>query len=214
MTKWENFNKGIWKENQVLVAMLGLCSTLAITTSVENSLGMSIALMFVLVLANVIIAAIRKIVPNEIRIPIFIVVIATLVTLVEMLMAAYLPALSKSLGIWIPLIVVNCIILGRAEAYASKNTVLDSLIDAVGMAVGYSLVIIVISIIREFLGTGGITIWGNLQININDLFNRVEGNEFRFFTNFFMTPTSGFIVLGLLIGFANIINSRKKAVTK
>lgn len=213
MTKRENFLKGFWKENQILVSMLGLCAPLAITTSVENALGMSVALMFVLILSNVIIAAIRKIVPNEIRIPIFIVVIATLVTLVEMLMAAYLPALSKSLGIWIPLIVVNCIILGRAEAYASKNNVLDSLIDAIGIVIGYALVLILISVIREFLGTGGITIWGDLKFNLNDLFQRTEDNQFSFFTNFFMTPTSAYIVLGLLIGFANIIN-RKKAVTK
>ncbi|MGD9604540.1 MAG: electron transport complex subunit RsxE [Bacilli bacterium] len=213
MTKRENFLKGFWKENQILVSMLGLCAPLAITTSVENALGMSIALMFVLIMSNVIIAAIRKIVPNEIRIPIFIVVIATLVTLVEMLMAAYLPALSKSLGIWIPLIVVNCIILGRAEAFASKNNVLDSLIDAIGIVIGYSLVLILISVIREFLGTGGITIWGDLKFNLNDLFNRTSDNKFSFFTNFFMTPTSAYLVLGLLIGFANIIN-RKKAVTK
>ncbi|MDD3107510.1 MAG: electron transport complex subunit RsxE [Bacilli bacterium] len=217
MTKRENFFKGFWKENQILVSLLGLCAPLAITTAVENALGMSLALMFVLVMANVIVSAIRKIVPNEIRIPIFIVIIATLVTLVEMLMAAYLPALSKSLGIWIPLIVVNCIILGRAEAYASKNNVLDSLIDAVGIVIGYSFVIIVMSMIREFLGTGGLTIWGNLGFNINEIFNRPEGNEFKFFTNFFMTPTSAFIVLGFLIAFANIINNRKnnkKAVTK
>ncbi|MGD9887193.1 MAG: electron transport complex subunit RsxE [Bacilli bacterium] len=213
MTKRENFLKGFWKENQILVSMLGLCAPLAITTSVENALGMSVALMFVLILSNVIIAAIRKFVPNEIRIPIFIVVIATLVTLVEMLMAAYLPALSKSLGIWIPLIVVNCIILGRAEAYASKNNVLDSLIDAIGIVIGYALVLILISVIREFLGTGGITIWGDLKFNLNDLFQRTDDNQFSFFTNFFMTPTSAYIVLGLLIGFANIIN-RKKAVTK
>ena len=213
MTKRENFLKGFWKENQILVSMLGLCAPLAITTSVENALGMSVALMFVLILSNVIIAAIRKFVPNEIRIPIFIVVIATLVTLVEMLMAAYLPALSKSLGLWIPLIVVNCIILGRAEAYASKNNVLDSLIDAIGIVIGYALVLILISVIREFLGTGGITIWGDLKFNLNDLFQRTDDNQFSFFTNFFMTPTSAYIVLGLLIGFANIIN-RKKAVTK
>jgi electron transport complex protein RnfE len=211
MTKKENFLKGFWKENQILVTMLGLCAPMAITTKVENALGMSVALMFVLIMSNVIIAAIRKIVPDEIRIPIFIVVIATLVTLVDMLLAAYLPALSKSLGIWIPLIVVNCIILGRAEAFASKNTVLDSLIDAIGIVLGYSMVLILISIIREFLGTGGLTIWGNLGFNINDLFNRTADNRFTFFTSFFTTPPAAFILLGCIIGIANIIN-RKKAV--
>ncbi|HQC74516.1 MAG TPA: electron transport complex subunit RsxE [Bacilli bacterium] len=142
MTKRENFLKGFWKENQILVSLLGLCAPLAITTTVENALGMSAILMFVLILSNVIISAIRKIVPNQIRIPIFIVVIATLVTLAEMIMAAFLPSLSKSLGMWISLVVVNCIILGRAEAFASKNNILDSLIDAIGMVLGYALVLI------------------------------------------------------------------------
>lgn|SRR5690554_548922 len=203
MSKKQNLLKGMWAENPVLVSLLGLCSVLAVTNKVENAIGLGLGFTFVLILSNVIISLIRKIVPDEIRIPVYIVVVATLVTLVEMLMEAFVPALYSSLGIWISLIVVNCIILGRAEAFASKNNVVDSLLDAVGMSVGYTGVLIVISLIREFLGTGTITIWGELQLKI------AEG---KFFTDFFVNPPSAFIILGLLIGTATLINSKRKEV--
>jgi len=208
MTKIKNFTKGIMKENPILVSILGLCPTLAITTSVENALGMGVAILFVLTFSNLIISLIRNIVPNEIRIPIFIVVIATLVTLVDMLMAAFLPALHESLGIFIPLIVVNCIILGRAEAYASKNKPFDSVIDGIGMAVGYTLVLIVISFIREFLASGAVTIWGDLQLNLN------ADQSAQIFTSFFTSPAGAFIVLGLLLGTVATIRNQKKEVKK
>ena len=205
MTKRENLLKGMWRENPILVSLLGLCSVLAVTNSLENAIGLGLGFAFVIILSNIIISLIRKIVPNEIRIPIYIVVVATLVTLLEMLMNAFLPSLYSSLGIWIPLIVVNCIILGRAEAFASKNNVGDSFLDAVGMSVGYAGVLIVLSAIREFLGTGSITIWGDLQLKI------AEGN---FFTDFFLNPPSAFILLGILIGLATLINNKRNEVKK
>jgi electron transport complex protein RnfE len=156
MNQWQNFTKGILKENPVLVLMLGTCPTLATTTSAINGLGMGLAFTFVLALSNVIISAVRKMVPNIIRIPIFIVIIATFVTIVDMVMHAYVPDLYKALGIFIPLIVVNCIVLGRAEAFASKNNILSSLVDGLGMGVGFTLLLTVLGSIREILGAGSI----------------------------------------------------------
>jgi len=205
MTKKENLLKGFWNENPVLVSLLGLCSVLAVTDKVQNALGLALGFTFVIVLSNVIISLFRKIVPHEIRIPIYIVIVATLVTVVEMLMEAFVPTLYNSIGFWISLIVVNCIILGRAEAYASKNTVGSSFLDAVGMAVGYGGVIILISIIREFLGSGGITFWNDNTITI------VSGS---FFNSFFLSQPSAFILLGLVIGFATLINNKLKGVKK
>lgn len=205
MNRLYNLTKGIWKENPVLVSLLGLCSVLAVTNKLENAIGLGLGFTFVLILSNVIISLIRKIVPEEIRIPIYIVVVATLVTLVEMLMEAFAPALYNSLGIWISLIVVNCIILGRAEAFASKNNVLDSLYDAIGMSIGYSLAIIVVAIVREFLGTGTITLWGDIKLV------SLEG---KFFTDFFVNPSAAFIILGLFIGIATFFNTRKNEVKK
>ena len=156
MNQWQNFTKGILKENPVLVLVLGMCPTLATTTSAINGLGMGLAFTFVLALSNVIISAVRKMVPNIIRIPIFIVIIATFVTIVDMVMHAYVPDLYKALGIFIPLIVVNCIVLGRAEAFASKNNILSSLVDGLGMGVGFTLLLTVLGSIREILGAGSI----------------------------------------------------------
>ena len=204
MTKKENLLKGIWKENPLLVSLLGMCPSLGITTKLENALGMGIAVLFVLVMSNLIISLIKKIVPNEIRIAVYIVVIATLVTIVDMVMGAFLPELHASLGLFIPLIVVNCIILGRAEAFASKNGPLDSVLDGIGMALGYTLALSIVSIAREFLGTGAITVWGSLVITI------AEGH---FFTSFFTSSAGAFIVLGLtfgiITGLKNICASRK-----
>ena len=208
MTKSQNFLKGIWKENPILVSALGMCPTLAITTSLENALGMGAAVLFVLVLSNLIISLIRKIVPSQIRIPVYIVVIASLVTIVDMIMAAYLPGIHASLGIFIPLIVVNCIILGRAEAFASENKPIDSVLDAVGMAIGYTLVIAVISIIREVLGTGTITVWKEIALTIN------PDGKFDFFSSFFVSPAGSFIVIGLLFGIFGIINKKREEKKK
>lgn len=148
------FTKGILKENPVLRLMLGTCPTLAITTTAENGLGMGIAAMFVLVGSNLAISALRKVIPDKVRIPAFIAIIAGFVSIVQMLLQAYLPALNKSLGIYIPLIVVNCIILARAEMFASKNAVLPSLLDGLGMGVGFTSALILMGSIREIIGNG------------------------------------------------------------
>ena len=150
------FTKGLYKENPVFRLALGLCPTLAVTSSVENGIGMGIAATLVLVCSNFIISLVRNLVPKKIRIPIFIVVIATFVTIIEMLMQAYSPDLYKALGIFVPLIVVNCIILGRAEAFASKNGVFYSVIDGIGMGIGFTLSLVVISSIRELFGNGSL----------------------------------------------------------
>ncbi|MBR7150311.1 MAG: electron transport complex subunit E [Oscillospiraceae bacterium] len=153
-----NFKKqlkdGLITQNPVLVQLLGMCSTLAITTSISNGLGMGVAVLIILTLSNIIIAALRKYIPNEVRIACFIVVIAGFVTIVDLCLQAFVPAIAKSLGVFIPLIVVNCIILGRAEAFASKNGVLASAVDGICQGIGYTLVLIVMCAIRELLGAG------------------------------------------------------------
>ena len=154
MNRFENFKAGLIKDNPVFSLYLGICSTLAITTTVNNAIGMGAAVIMVLILSNVIISAIRKIVPDEIRIPVYIVIIATLVKIIQMLIEAYAPALNTSLGVFIPLIVVNCIILGRAEAFASKHGIADSALDGLGMGLGYTLAVVAMSFIREVLATG------------------------------------------------------------
>jgi electron transport complex protein RnfE len=154
MTFLNELTKGIIKENPIFVIVLGMCPTLAVSTSVNNAIGMGLAATFVLICSNIIISMIKNITPDKIRIPIYIVVIAAFVSIVDMAMAAYTPALSKSLGIFIPLIVVNCIILGRAEAFANKNNVISSLADGVGMGLGFTLSLVIVATIRELLGSG------------------------------------------------------------
>ncbi|MDD5019915.1 MAG: electron transport complex subunit E [Candidatus Omnitrophica bacterium] len=151
---WHEFTKGIFQENPIFFIVLGLCPTLAVSTSINNAVGMGLAATFVLVCSNVFIAAIRHFIPDKIRIPCYIVVIASFVVIVEMVMKAYAPALNRALGVYVPLIVVNCIILGRAEAFASKNPVLLSLADGLGMGLGFMLALLIISAIREVLGSG------------------------------------------------------------
>jgi electron transport complex protein RnfE len=150
----KELTKGIIKDNPIFILVLGMCPTLAVTTSVINALGMGFAATFVLLCSNIIISMIKNITPPKIRIPVYIVVIASFVSIVDMVMAAYLPDLHKSLGLFIPLIVVNCIILGRAEAFASKNNVIMSIADAIGMGLGFTLSLTVIGIVRELLGAG------------------------------------------------------------
>jgi electron transport complex protein RnfE len=187
--------------------MLGLCPTLAITYKVENALGMGLAVLFVLVMSNLIISLIRHFVPDEIRIPVFIVVIATFVSVVEMVMEAFVPNLFARMSLFISLIVVNCIILGRAEAFASKHNWLDSVLDAVGMALGFTMVLVFISLIREALGTGSITIWGDLAINFNP-------NNSPFFSSFYVSPPAAFIVLGLILAGSKAITAAKEVKSK
>ncbi|MCK4236936.1 MAG: electron transport complex subunit E, partial [Candidatus Krumholzibacteria bacterium] len=156
MRAWKEFIKGFWSENPIFRLALGLCPTLAVTTTAENGIGMGLASTFVLVCSNTVISSIRNFIPGKIRIPVFIVTIATFVTIVDLVMNGYFHALHKSLGLFIPLIVVNCIILGRAEAFASKNSVAISIIDGFGMGAGFTVALVIIGAIRELLGNGTI----------------------------------------------------------
>ena len=192
---FKEFLKGIIKENPTFVLVLGLCPTLAVSVSVINGIGMGIAATFVLLGSNVIISLIKNIIPDRIRIPCFIVVIATFVTINEMVMKAYSPVLDRALGIYVPLIVVNCIVLGQAEAYAQRETVLNSLFDGLGMGVGFTLALILISGIREFLGAG--TILGHTLF---------KGFEPAFVLGM---PSGALLVIGLLLGFFNVLKNRK-----
>jgi electron transport complex protein RnfE len=153
---WKDLNQGIIKENPVLRLMIGLCPVLAVSNNATNALGMSIAVAFVLICSNWVVALIRKITPDQIRIPIFIIVISTFVTISDYVMQAYYPVLYAALGVFVPLIVVNCIILGRAEAFAYKNPVLNSILDGVGMSLGFALALVSIGVIREILGAGAV----------------------------------------------------------
>jgi len=155
----KELTKGIFKENPVFIIVLGLCPVLGVSTQVSNAIGMSAGVLFVLLFSNIIISALRNIIPDSIHIPAYIVIIASLVTIIEMLMHAFAPAVYAALGVYLPLIVVNCIILGRAEAFASNNTVLDSALDAIGMAIGFALSLTLIALIREVLGAGTITLF-------------------------------------------------------
>ncbi len=166
MSKLQNFLKGIIKENPVLVLVLGTCPTLAITTSVLNALGMGVAATAVLLCSNMAISALRKVIPDTVRIPCYIVLIAGFVTMVEMVMHAFVPDLYEALGIFLSLIVVNCIILGRAEMYASKNGVIDSAIDALGMGVGFTFALFIMSSIREVFGNGT---WCGLKYPLREI---------------------------------------------
>ncbi|MBQ3942372.1 MAG: electron transport complex subunit E [Bacteroidales bacterium] len=159
MSKFGLITKGLLKENPTFVLVLGLCPTLATTTSAMNGLEMGLATMFVLILSNIVISLIAPVVPDKVHIPVYIVVIATFVTLLQLLMQAYVPDVYETLGLFIPLIVVNCIVLGRAEAFASKNSVGDSALDGIGIGIGFTLSLTVIGIVREILGSGSLFGW-------------------------------------------------------
>ena len=215
MNKKENFLKGFIKENPLFVLLLGTCPALAITTSLENALGMGIAFIFVLVMSNTIISLINsfkklKELIQPVRIAVYIVIIASLVTIVEMLMQAYLPDLYNSLGVFISLITVNCIVLGRAEAYASSNTVGDSVIDGISMGLGYTLALIIISLVRELLGNGTITIWGDLQLNLQGVFDFLHITTISFFTS----SAGAFMVLGIVLAIMQAIKNGKEEKVK
>ena len=156
MSNWKNFTNGFIKNNPTFVLVLGMCPTLGVTTSAFNGFGMGIATLFVLLMSNALISLLKNFIPDKVRIPAFIVVIATFVSIVDLLIQGFVPALGESLGLFIPLIVVNCIVLGRAEAFASKNTVFDSMLDGIGMGLGFTLSLTIIGAIREILGSGSI----------------------------------------------------------
>jgi Na+-translocating ferredoxin:NAD+ oxidoreductase subunit E len=194
MSQLQNFSKGFIKENPVFVLLLGMCPTLGVSSSAINGLGMGLATTFVLVMANLVVSLVKNQIPDKVRIPAFIVIIATFVTIVELVMQAYLPGLFKSLGLFIPLIVVNCIVLGRAEAFASKNNVVSSIVDGLGMGLGFSFALTLLGSIREILGSG-------------KLFNFTIFPEDYVMLLFVLAP-GAFIVLGYLIA---LINKVKKA---
>ena len=154
MNQWKNFNKGIFRENAVFVLFLGLCPTLGVTTTVINGVGMGLATTFVLLMSNIVVTLVKNFIPDKVRIPSFIVIIASFVTIVELLMQAYLPDLFDELGLFIPLIVVNCLVLGRAEAFASKNTFTSSVVDGMGMGLGFTMALFFLGGVREILGSG------------------------------------------------------------
>ena len=196
MNTLQNFSKGLIKENPVLVLVLGTCPTLATSTSVTNALGMGVAATVVLICSNVVISALRKIIPDKVRIPCYIVLIAGFVTMVQMLVKAFAPALDQSLGIYLPLIVVNCIILGRAEMFANKNKVFDSAGDAVGMGAGFTLALVLMATIREVFGNGSFM---GVPIPV------LSDNKISIMT---MAP-GGFFVFGCLIALVNKFSAHK-----
>jgi electron transport complex protein RnfE len=211
----QDFTKGLAKSNPVFVLLLGLCPTLAVSTTVRDALGMAVAATFVLVCSNVIISLTRDLIPPKVRIPCFIVVIATFVTVVELVMQAYAPALYKSLGIFVPLIVVNCIILGRAEAFASKNTVGRSLLDGLGMGAGFAWALLILGTIREVLGSGTFLGYRLIPGFSADNFGRIPEAlipSVRPTPALIMILAPGaFLTLGLILGFINWRRMRKKA---
>ena len=193
MNRFENFKAGLIKDNPVFSLFLGICSTLAITTTVNNAIGMGVSVIIVLIMSNVIISCVRKITPDEIRIPVYIVIIATLVKIIQMLIQAYAPSLNTSLGVFIPLIVVNCIILGRAEAYASKNKPIASLFDGIGMGLGFTLSITCIGAVRELIGAG--SLFGHQILPLADAAAGKAGYEP--ITIFILAPGAFFVLAAL-----------------
>ncbi|MDR1468894.1 MAG: electron transport complex subunit E [Spirochaetaceae bacterium] len=192
----KTFTNGLVNENPLLVLMIGLCSSLAVTTSVKNGLGMGLSMTFVLVMSEVVIALFKKLIPNAVRIPVFIIVIAAFTTIIDYVLQAYFPDLSKAMGVFIPLIVVNCIIMGRVEAFASKASVPHAIADGLGMGLGYTWVLAGISLVREILGNGSIfdiPLW--------------DGDPILFFT---LAP-GGFLVFALFISFGLWLKSRSGA---
>lgn len=191
MNQIQNFTKGFIKENPVFVLLLGLCPTLGVTTSAINGLGMGLATTFVLVMSNIVVSIVRKMIPDKVRIPTFIVIIASFVTIVELVMQAYVPALFDALGLFIPLIVVNCLVLGRAEAFASKNGLGSSIVDGLGMGLGFSFALTLLGGVREILGSGAIF---GLKL--------IEGDLMLVFV---LAP-GAFIALGYLVALINKLN--------
>ena len=201
-----NFLKGITIENPLFVSILGTCPALATTKSIEAAIGMGLLFTIVLICSNVLVSLLRKLIPEEIRTPAYIVIIATFVTIVKMLTNAFLPELYSTLGVFISLIVVNCIVLGRAEAYASKNKVFDSFIDALGMGVGYTLALICMAFFREFLGTGAFT-FGKIFTFVP--LTKLQIIPVGYEISLFQTPVGAFIVFGVILAVIAFIQNRK-----
>ncbi len=203
MSAMNELTKGFFRENPIFKQALGMCPFLAVTSSVENAIGMGAAATFVLVASNFLVSLFRKAIPAKVRIPAYIVIIATFVTLVDLLMNAYVPALHRNLGIFIPLIVVNCIILGRAEGYANKNTVFHSILDGIGMGIGFTLAMVIMATFREILGNGS---W----LNINLLGDAYQNQPLLIA----ILAPGAFILMGFILGFFNIMEKRRKGGDK
>ncbi|MBE6343143.1 MAG: electron transport complex subunit E [Bacteroidales bacterium] len=195
MANWNNLTKGFFRENPILVLLLGCCPTLATTTSAINGLSMGLATTFVLILSNMSISLLKNFIPNKVHIPCYIVVIASFVTVLQLLMQAYVPSIYETLGLFIPLIVVNCIVLGRAEAYASKNNVFDSAVDGISMGLGFAMALTILGSIREILGSGSIFGW-----------KFIEGDAILVFV---LAP-GAFIAMGYLIAIMNRLLKKTK----
>ena len=193
MDQWKNFSKGFIKENAVFVLFLGLCPTLGVTTSAINGLGMGLATTFVLVMSNLVVSLVKNMIPDKVRIPAFIVIIASFVTVVELVMQGYVPAMFDALGLFIPLIVVNCLVLGRAEAFASKNTIWSSLVDGAGMGLGFTMALTVLGAVRELLGSGA---FFGMKL--------ISGDAMLLF----ILPPGAFLALGYLLVLANMIKEK------
>jgi electron transport complex protein RnfE len=193
MSQMSNFTKGFIKENPVFVLLLGLCPTLGVTTSAFNGLGMGLATTFVLIMSNLVVSVIKNFIPDKVRIPAFILIIASFVTIVELVMQAYMPALFEQLGLFIPLIVVNCLVLGRAEAFASKQSLLSSIVDGLGMGLGFAFALTLLGAVRELLGSGAIF-----------SFKFIESDAMLVF----ILAPGAFIALGYLIAIINRINNK------
>lgn len=202
MSNLKEFTKGIIKDNPIFVLMLGLCPTLAVSTKVIYGIGMGVATIFVLLGSNILVSLLKNVIPDKIRIPAYIIIIATFVTMVDYMLHAYIPPLHKALGIFIPLIVVNCIILGRAEAFASKTTVWKSILDALGMGLGFTMALTLIALIREVLGSGTITLemigygW-SWEVPVKPMIIMI-------------LPPGAFITIGILMGIINHLKREKK----
>lgn len=196
--KLKTLTSGLIADNPIFVQLIGMCPTLGVTTSATNGFAMGLATTIVLLGSNVVVSALKKVIPDKIRIPSFVVIIATFVTVIGMMLKAFLPELDKTLGIFIPLIVVNCLILGRAEAFASKNSVSDSALDGIGMGLGFTLALTILGIVREILGSGSV-------FGVNIL-----GAAYKP-ALIMILPPGAFFALGLIIGLINYMNKRKKA---
>ena len=193
MSQWSNFSRGFFKDNAVFVLLLGLCPTLGVTTSAFNGLGMGLATTFVLLMSNIVVSIIKRYIPDKVRIPSYIVIIASFVTIVELVMQAYVPDLFTALGLFIPLIVVNCLVLGRAEAFASKNNLISAAIDGMGMGLGFTMALVMLGAVREILGSG--SLFG---------FKFIQGDGMIVFV---LAP-GAFLALGYLIVIINKINKK------
>ena len=196
MSNWKTFTKGFIKENPILVLLLGCCPTLATTTSAINGMSMGLATTFVLIMSNLVISLLKNFIPDKVRIPCFIVVIASFVTVVQLVMQAYVPDIYETLGLFIPLIVVNCIVLGRAEAFASKNPVWPSILDGAGMGLGFTFALTVLGSIREILGSGSVFNWRFLPEDAQTIL-------------IFVLAPGAFIALGYLIAIVNRLKKTK-----